>query len=380
MVNYMIIKIHRRDLVRLVRREGLQVRILKQEDDYLHIRFPFSFREELKRVSYEITGYEGPIRYYYALKRNVPILVGLFIFTFFLFIHSKSIQSIEFNAETKHNDAISKIITSHYRKVLWLNFLDSDLNQVNFALRREFTEFEWIDVRKEGTVLKVTILEPNIINKRVVKREGYGDLVARESGFITGFHVRQGVVVVTELQYVKKGDLLVSGNLNIKRPDREPFLIPAEGKVMAKVHREKTIEVLKEEVVTEYTGKISTDTYFSLFGLNIPLKTKGHSYDEYDKTENVDTIKIFNLKLPFGLKKVHYYEKNDIIRLYDDRNALLYAESMIHYELNQMLEENDELIDLLLLRQEETEDRYIYHFLIVTNENIAEFKRSHADE
>src|SRR5690606_26714039 len=115
--------------------------------------------------------------------------------------------------------------------------------------------------------------------------EGYGDLVARQSGLITSFHVRQGVVLVTENQYVEKGQLLVSGNLNAKWPDRPGFYVPAEGKVMARVHRERVVEVLKKQTNTDYTGKIITDSYLNLFGLDIPLKTTDERFEHYDRVE-----------------------------------------------------------------------------------------------
>lgn len=369
-----------RDLSRLALPDAVKIRIVEQYESELIIRFPFSARERLRGISYEIVGYQGPIRYVYDLKKNLAVFVGILLFVGFIFINSKSIKKIEFNAETSKSDEIVEIIESHYQRILGLNFLKSDLNTINFALRREFTEFEWIDVRREGTVLKVTILEPNIINKKVVKREGYGDLVARESGLITSFHVRQGIVLVTENQYVEKGQLLVSGNLNYKWPDRPGFYVPAEGNVKARVHRERVVEVLKEQQITAYTGKVKSHSYLNLFGLKIPLKAQGEGFKDYDEIKRTNNVKIFNRELPFGIKKVHYYEKNDIIRLYDENASLLYARSVIYYELSQMFEEGDELVDLLLLQREETEDRYIYHFLLITNENIAEFRRSHADE
>lgn len=378
--NCIVIKIKRSDLVPLVREKGIKVKIVQEEGDSFILHVPYIHRQALRGFPHQKMGYLGPIHYFYAIKGNVPLLIGLIFFVLFLTIYSHSIQAIEFNAKSKHNEAIREIIESHYKKVFWLRFLDEDLNTINLTLRKSFPDLEWVDVRREGTVLRVTVLEPGIINKQVVKREGYGDLIARESGFITKFHVRQGVVIVTENQYVKKGDLLVSGNLTIKYPDRAPFYIPAEGKVMARVHRERTVEVPKALKKEEYTGRIVTHTYFSLFGLRIPIRTPNHSYTKFDTIESEEPVKLFHLTLPFGLKKVHYYEKNDIIKLYDKQTSIPYAQSVIYAELSEQLEEGDEILDLLLLRSEETEDRYRYHFLIVTNENIAVFQRRHVDE
>jgi similar to stage IV sporulation protein len=378
--SYLIVKIKKQDLKPKYLDPQSVVRILKQENDGFVIKVAYEDRALLNHTRYEFIEYQGLIRYFVYLKKNLAMSVGILLFVALLFVQSQSIKRIEFNAYTKDNERIESIINEHIKTTLGFQFLDADLNELNFSLRKDFSHFEWIDVRKDGTILKVTVLEPSIINKKVEKIGGFGDLVASESGFIQSYKVEHGVLMVTRNQYVKKGQLLVSGNLTVTREGWEPFYIRAEGQVMAKVHYTKTVEVPKKVVENEYTGRITSNSSLNIFGLNLKYTFRDNHYEDFDTQETVKPVELFNYVLPLSLKKIHYYEKNDIIKLYDAKSAYDYALSKSVHEVSQHFDSTDRITETLLLEQSEEEDRFVYQFLIITDENIAEFKRSNVDE
>jgi similar to stage IV sporulation protein len=378
--SYLIVKIKKHDLKPKFLDPQSVIRILKQEDDAFIVKLAYEDRHILHHTRYEFIEYLGLIRYFVYLKKNIALLVGILLFVSLLFVQSQSIKRIEFNAYTKDNERIESIIKEHIDTKLGFQFLDADLNELNFSLRKDFSHFEWIDVRKDGTILKVTVLEPSIINKQVEKIGGFGDLVASHSGFIQSYKVEHGVLMVTRNQYVQKGQLLVSGNLTVNREGWEPFYIRASGQVMAKVHHTQTVEVPKKIVENEYTGRVISNSSLQIFGLDLKYTFRDIKYEDYDAKETIKPLVLFNYELPFSLKKIHVYEKNDIIKIYDAKSAYDYALSKSVHEVSQNFDSTDRITETLLLSQKEEDDRYIYQFLIITDENIAEYKRSNVDE
>jgi similar to stage IV sporulation protein len=381
-MNYIIIKIKRHDLNRCLLVLENQVKIIKLEKDMYYLKCVAKDLTLLKQsqLKYDTVETLGALKYMDYLKQNVSILAGIIIFTLILFLNTLSIKQISFNTYTNDNQEIANIINSHITNFYGYRFLNEDINEINLILRKEFSHYEWISVKKDGSLLDITILKPGIINKQVEKIDGFGDLIAKKDGLIKTFKVVHGVPLIEVNQSVKQGDILVSGNLRVKNPDQQPFDIPATGEVIAEVWYTKTIEVPKEWSKTEYTGKISTKKMISLFGLDIPYKRTEQTYEDFDTQSKESPLKIFNFELPFSIKETHYLEKRAIITSYNDESSFEYAYSAAVYDVLKELSQTDQVIKVETLKQTSLEGGWTYQFLVITNENIATFQRRALDE
>lgn len=382
MFGSVIIKIKEHDLLKISNQSREELKIIKKQDDHFIVKIQYDHLSFFKasNITYEIISYTGVIKTVFFLKTNISIFFGIILFVSILYVNSITIKRIEFNASTSENEQIEAIIRDHLDSYFSFYFLNADLNELNFKLRQEFSHFEWISVQRKGTVLQVTVLKPTVINKKVIKRDDYGDLLAKKSGIIKYYQIEHGVLVVAKEQYVKKGTVLVSGNLRINRPESEPFYIHAIGEVHALVHYTKQIEVDKVMTKNEYTGKITTKKAITLFGWNIVYKDQDIHYEDYDKFIDEKNLALFKIKLPISTKKIYYYEKDDIIKRYDEQSAYDYAVSSAKKSIMSSFSGNDEIVDVILLNQSESNQSYQVQLLIITNENIAEFQRRHVDE
>lgn len=377
-MNNAIILIKRQDLRLNELPEGIEFKILNQSANDFLVKIPYRNLKHLN-YAYELKQLQGPIALIQSMFRNVALYLGILFFVVMMFIHSRSIKTIDYNAYTPYNAEIQTIIEGYLTKVFGLNFFTGDLKQLNFELRKTFSHFEWIDVQRQGTRLKVTILEPTMMNKQTEVIGTPGDLVARTSGWITAYKVKHGVLLVTRDQYVKAGDVLVSGNLTIKRGGAA-FYIAAEGDVYAQVHYAKTVEVPAKMVQTEYTGRVQKQKALELLGLKWRYKNDPIKYTDYDVVERTKTIKIWRFPTPIRVKEYVFYEKSDIITIYDKSTAKDYALSSLMLEITKHFRPGDTIVESVLLSESENRDGYRFNFLIITNENIAEFRRSNVDE
>lgn len=372
-----IIKIKKETLLKMNQLLSYKVKITKHNNDFFYLQVQENDLNLLNKynVDYEIISYQGLKHIYRLLVTHFSVFIGIILFLLILYVNTLTIKEISFSTYTKDNEKIKSIIESHYTSIFDVHLLNSDINDINLLLRKEFNHFEWISIERNGCLLKVTILEPSVINKQVEHIEGYGDLVAKTDGMVKFFQVTQGIPLIEQNQYVKKGQLLVSGNLRYHNQDEDEFYIPATGQVYAEVWYTKTIVVPKEIVVTEYTGNISSEKKISLFGLDFKYKSSQNYYEDYHKEVNFDQLKIFSLKLPIGIKRIHYLEKDDIMNVYDAKTALDFASSQIRYQLSQTFREGDSILGIECLNQSEDDNNYTYVFFVRTYEDIAIFQR-----
>ncbi len=377
-----IIKIKKENLLKINQLFSYKVKIIKQVHDFFYLRLLEKDLELLKKshIEYQIISYQGIKHFYFLLIRHLSVFVGIILFLLIIYANTLTIKEISFSTHTKDNDRIEDIISRHMYSVYGLNFMRSDINDINLILRKEFSHFEWVSVKRDGCVLNVKILEPSIINKQIEHIEGYGDLIANKDGLIKFFQVTHGIPLIEQNQYVKKGQVLVTGNLRYRNQDESEFYIPASGEVYAEVWYTKTIVVPKKTSVTEYTGNISLEKRFSLFGLDFTYKPSKIKYDNYDKDISYEYLKIFSYKIPIGVKKIHYLEKDDIINVYDESTALDYAVSTIRYQMSQQFKEEDKILSIECINQNEDEDNYYYKIFVRTYENIAIFQRRALNE
>ena len=377
-----IIKIEKTDFLKVKNLFTYQVKVKRQDQDFFYLQVSESDLENIisHNLNYEMISAAGLKKIKEIFFSHISIFIGIIFFVFIIFINTLTIKEITFSTYTKDNEKIHRIITESFISFGGLNFFKGDINDLNYALRKEFSNFEWISLDKKGSKIHVTVLEPSIINKQVKTISGYGDLIASKTGLIKKFQVKHGIVLIDQNQYVKEGQILVSGNLRYHYEDESNFYVPAEGKVYAEVWYTDTVTVQKESMNVEYTGKISEEKSLSLFGLNLKYRSSSHEYEEYDIITEDDYLNIFSIKLPIGIKKRQFYEKNAIINVYDEKTAYAYALSKIRYQMTQGFTEGDKILDIELIKQTENEKTFSFTFFIKTYENIAEFQRRLLDE
>lgn len=314
-------------------------------------------------------------------KRNIGVFIGIIVFIAYLLIRSQSVTDVLINVETDKNEEIISEIESHFNTIADINFLDDSISDINFELRKKYSYFEWISVRRVGTVLIVDIIESNIGVPKLENHEEVGDLVATETGMVKFFQATYGIPLVSFNQLVKEGDVLITGDLYFHRSEEEYLYIYPEGFVIAEVWEYKTITVPKTIQENIKTGKVHEEKIYSFFGISIKFNSFRDKYDSYTVEEKVDYLTLFEKKIPIFEKKIYYYENNDIIKMYTKNQAVTYAETIIEYEFAENKEYQEEFIkNIELIYANETNDGYEIKFLIVQNKNIAKFQRRLVDE
>lgn len=294
------------------------------------------------------------------IKSKSGIIIGFLCVCFLIFFNSFRVSKIEFNANYPINEEIKTYIEGQNQQLLFFSFHKNNYQDLSKDLRSVFNEYEWINIKKKGSVIYVEI-EPTTTKNVTEDDELVADIIAKKSGVINSFAIFNGSSTLSINQYVEKGEVLISGQAS-----------KAKGYVLATIYEQKDITVYKNSKTNTLTGNVINYNQISLFGKNINI-----GKDTNYKMSNIVTKNIFSIPYLFNINKIEEYEKNDIIYVYDKKAAITYAASVIEDEfINSKVLNEEKILRLEELVVKEDEDKFIITFLIKKIESIGEIKRN----
>lgn len=154
-------------------------------------------------------------------RKRKAFFLGIFLCMALLYGLSRHIWQIQITGNQANT---TPVILSYLDELeVFQGVQKNKLNcgKISASIRQEFPNITWVSTKIEGTKLRITIQE-NDVQGGMVKEEGQPcDLVAAHSGKIVSMVTREGVPVKREGETCKKGEVLVSGRVEIKNDSQE---------------------------------------------------------------------------------------------------------------------------------------------------------------
>ena len=269
---------------------------------------------ESKNIRYMLH-YSRKSEFFNFLKYRTGLIVGIMVVIFMVVMNSFRVSKIEFSGTYPINSRIEEYINEQNRQRLFFSFHKPNWQDLSKELRSVFNEYEWISINKKGSTIYVEI-EPTTTKENVNDDNISGDIVAKKSGMVTEFVVFNGDNLVEVNTYVNKGDTLIKGE-DIK----------ARGYILATIFEQKTITVMKKDVITQYTGSSINYNQINFFNKAFDINKKKNF-----ENSDLNYKKVFSIPYIIDINKIEEYEKNDIIYTYDAAMAVSYAKSIIEDE------------------------------------------------
>ena len=301
------------------------------------------------------------------IKKYCISIICLIILFLFLINEQFVIKKIEFiNENTYNQEVINYLYNNKLDKRVIYYYLNDSLTNINKQLKQEFYYYEWININKKGNVLQVVIDKQDEKSYLNESSNIIGDIISNKDGIIRYFFIKKGVNLIKDGQSVKKGDVLVSGNLLIKN-DKIDYIHPV-GIILAEVVEEEYVKVKK--INTDYirTGKIEIKENIYFFNLN--NNKKKCKFDIYEE----DVFNIINNKI-IKKDKIVYYEIKEVSNYYNEEDAMKYSYSIIEKKFNEnKVHDKERILEHFLLYTNEDNDYYYFKYLVKKIVNISEFK------
>ncbi len=228
-------------------------------------------------------------------KKRYGILVGVvaFLVSFMLFGGLCLNISVNGNNKYSYEQVVSCLEKSGIE--IGMNMSDIDPYQARVKFLQKNPQFSWVAFNKKGCFLTVEITETT--KKKMNKTPKYPcNIVAKHPGEIISIKAYEGAVVAKIGTAVGKGDLLVSGTVELT--NKTTKFVHANAQVIARTRRKLKVFVPYKSVQKQVESNTHTRTVFSLANIDIPLFL-GEIKGEYKAKKVVKEYFILGVRMPY---------------------------------------------------------------------------------
>ncbi len=342
---YMTVKGFRK-IKPLVRKSKVRLRIMKK------FGLPFFLHRNRKRKAYA---------------------AGLTIFFLLLYSLSLFVWDIEFEGNHMYTyDTLLKFCeTEEIRYGMPKGKIDCDV--LEESLRTEFPEITWVSARVSGTRLLVKIKENEVLSSIPVKDESPCNIVADKAGIITAMIVRQGVPKVRVGDTVEKGQVLVSGALEVIGDDEQVMnvhYLHADGDITAKTQYQMVRNFSPYKTIDAETGNMRNGYFIKVMKYSLLLLRPKPEGTTWKLTMEEEQLHLFqNFYLPVYIGRITGKEFISYERPYTEEEKKEIAETINDNIKINLLEKGVQIIENHVKIQD-NESQCQVHMDFVTEEAI----------
>lgn len=309
------------------------------------------------------------------------ILCSVIIFFLSNIIWKVEIEGVSTDVEKKLNNTLRAV---GLYEGGWIFSLDT-LDIVQQQVLNDVPELLYIGIEKKGTTYTVDAVE-----KLEVKEENplpNQHLVATKNGIIEKMFIKKGSPTVNINDYVKQGDLLVSGVIedeetDDKEEDEEDKENGTDGKITSaegKVYANTWYEVTVTSSLYHYEEKLSGDNMnkysLHLFNKEIPIwgfkkVPFEHTFEEKEKKP----IYLLKWKIPLSITKKTIYDKESFTQIRSEEEAKEIAIEQVKNDLHIKLGSDVEILKYYVLHESVDNGKVKLNLYVSVLENIAKGK------
>lgn len=236
------------------------------------------------------------------------------------------------------------------------------LEELEAAIREEFSQVTWTSARLDGTRITIQIKENDLPTSQERKQEAQkyeegADMVALQSGVVASILTRAGVPQVKEGDAVEKGTVLVSGLVPVKNDDgtvREWLRKVADADIMIQCEEEVSLTQQLAYQYKNYTGREKTYHFFSLGGRRYRFPPGRCGFVSFDEVVEENRLRLFGqIDLPVETGTISCREYLPVDAMYDEQNAAALLNSRLEKIICQMEEKGVQIIqkDVKIVRK-----------------------------
>lgn len=238
-------------------------------------------------------------------------------------------------------------------------------------LKKYHDKIDWLEIERQGTKYEIKVEERK--QRSDIVDDTPRDIVAKKNGIIKKITASSGEIIAKKDQYVKAGDILISGTLHNK--ENVVGTVKADGSIYAETWYTVTIELpyhYHEEIKTTRKQKILQLTWFS-------KKINLFNFNKYKNSTYENRYLLKNQYLPISVAILEENEVNIVDYIYTKDNAVIEASNIAKKRLNDKLGQNIEILyeKNLKITEENSKIKVVMFYKVY--EDITEYKNITAE-
>ena len=254
----------------------------------------------------------------FRYRKRIMFSVGVFLFVSCIYMLSSFIWLVEINGcERLDETAVMETLDTAGYKVGKLK-MKLDLREAEQKLINTYPDIIWTGIKFEGTKMVVEISE-SVPKPEIHNQTKPCHLISKSDGLITYIATNKGMPNVKKGDTVKKGDILVSGSMQLGDETGAVYVTHADAEIKAKTGYALEASLPLESIKKDYTQRVSTKYTLRLFDFKIPF-FKSHAKEQYVYYDEVVTVKQFKLTDQFPLP--FYFEKEEKVEYVPYKEAI----------------------------------------------------------
>ncbi|MDN3955420.1 sporulation protein YqfD [Sporolactobacillus laevolacticus] len=245
------------------------------------------------------------------LGTRLGIVAGVVFFITLMLVLSNMVWSIHVEgADAKLEEQIRTILKQNHLYEGSLDFFIPDTSQLENALSTKLTKVTWIGVSKDGTAYNVDVVQKKYPKPKEVT--GPRNLVAAKQAVVQSLFVESGQPVVESDQFVRPGQILVSGMVG---NETSSSFVSAKGKVIGETWYHSEVRIPLVSHYTLYSGKSYQKHQLILWHLSVPLwGMKKEPFKTYDREKIRKPIRFLVWQTPFTYVREQFRQKKIVMR------------------------------------------------------------------
>ncbi len=350
----------------------LHITYLNQEV-YIDIDYEnFKRLQELK-TSYEfkIIKRYGISNFLFLIKKYWLYYITLLFSLGLIFLLSNIIFEVEVinNSDTIKNlvyEELKKYKVSKFKFVISFDKQEQIAKQIAYENKEQI---EWMELKREGTKYIVNVEQRK--KEKIEKPKANRNIVAKKTGILLKIDAKTGEVVKKINDYVKKGDIVISGMIKNKNTVKK--LVSADGKIYAEVWYTVNVSMPLKYKEEYSTGREKTIVKFTFLNKNIGFF---NSYKEYkDQDQYVIASKLLPLSIAITKREELRITAYDFTKDEAVKQALIKADEKI----KKKLKEGEYIISKKVLKNSKNHSTINIEVFYKVCEDITDYKNIKED-
>ena len=252
---------------------GIRVRLSRRAYDIMSADMP-------QGLTIEILREHGAPRLLRKYRRRFLLFGGIPLAAAMIFLSTQFLWRVEIDGGTPElqKQVAAFLEEKGVRPGAYIGRIDQKKLKHEAIIAIDELMWLWVDIH--GTTAEVNIASRDM-PPEMVSREP-ANIIASESGVVEKITAANGAPLVSQGETVEKGSILITGVVESERT--ETMLRHAQGEVLARVWREKTVLIPKVTEIRNRTGNIKKIKSIKIkkFIVNFSLNSS-ILYSKYDK-------------------------------------------------------------------------------------------------
>ncbi|MBR2137682.1 MAG: sporulation protein YqfD [Bacilli bacterium] len=319
-----------------------------------------------RRYKCEVIKYYGVNGFVLLLKKNKFFIISFFFSMFLLVILTNTIFEVRINLESEYKDYIyselQKVNLSKYKRVK----SETEINEIKESILNKNNDLiQWIEITRKGCtyIIDVTL---KVINEEEILEDEPCNIVASKDGVIRKIISNKGSKVKEINDYVKKGDVLISGL--IYKGDDISNIVHASGRVYAETWYTVNISVPYDYVEYMETGNYFNRYYISLFDKEFTISGKYEYKDGFRESYLIFEKPYLFFKLYKEINKEYKYISHKL----SEREAYEIALKRSEEKIVNTLSSDEYVISKKVLKKEVKSSKIVLEVFFKVYEEIGE--------